>query len=295
MKVFRANSANALYVKACKALTENYDYETKSKGEKILEIHNALFELSSPCNNIITLKSRQLSKKYLAGETAFYLAGSDSLDFISKYAKFWKGISDDGKTVNSCYGKRLFKEIINDFSQIDYVVKQLTDKPDTKKAVALIYKERDTTPYTKDNPCTMYLHFAIRKNHLLLTSMMRSNDIWLGFPYDIFFFTTLQQIVLAKVNSFGFSYELGKYTHIANSLHCYERNMQGILLCSREKEYDLGSSPKITEKDIYAIDEYLEYERLLRTGKSCFNIDFNKLKESNFFMLLSNYLKESKK
>jgi len=295
MRVFRGNSLNVLYVKACKALTSMSDFTTKSKGETLQEIHNAIFELSNPRNNILTLKGRKLSKRYLAGETAFYLAGSDSLSFIGHYAKFWEGISDDGKTVNSCYGKRLFKEQVNGFTQIEYVVKQLSEKKDTKKAVAMIYKERDTTPYTKDNPCTMYLHFAIRNNKLMLTTMMRSNDIWLGVPYDFFFFTTLQQIVLSLVNEKGFSYSLGKYTHIANSLHLYERNLSGAILCANEKEFDEGTSPDIGNKNIMEmINDFLVYEKLIREGEYCPSAYTQLLSESAFFTMLISFLRRSK-
>ena len=48
---------------------------------------------------------------------------------------------------------------------------------------------------------------------------MRSNDLWSGFPYDIFQFTCIQILLAMKLGV-----ELGTYTHIADSLHMYERD-----------------------------------------------------------------------
>ena len=49
---------------------------------------------------------------------------------------------------------------------------------------------------------------------------MRSNDLWTGFPYDVFQFTAMQILM-----SMELGLELGSYTHIAGSLHLYERNL----------------------------------------------------------------------
>lgn len=53
---------------------------------------------------------------------------------------------------------------------------------------------------------------------------MRSNDIFLGFPYDTFNFTMWQEYVACKLNV-----EIGTYTHIANSLHFYEKDREKIM------------------------------------------------------------------
>ncbi|MNP18299.1 Thymidylate synthase [compost metagenome] len=48
---------------------------------------------------------------------------------------------------------------------------------------------------------------------------MRSNDIYLGMPYDIFSFTMLQEMLALELNV-----ELGSYTHMVGSLHIYEKH-----------------------------------------------------------------------
>ena len=45
---------------------------------------------------------------------------------------------------------------------------------------------------------------------------MRSNDAWLGFPYDVFTFTTIQKIL---ANCLGL--RAGRYVHLVGSFHIY--------------------------------------------------------------------------
>ena len=50
---------------------------------------------------------------------------------------------------------------------------------------------------------------------------MRSNDLWLGFPYDVFQFTCLQVRMAMELGL-----DIGTYTHIAGSLHLYARDFE---------------------------------------------------------------------
>jgi thymidylate synthase len=70
----------------------------------------------------------------------------------------------------------------------------------------------------------MYGIFQIRNNKLNFTIHMRSNDAILGLPTDIAFFATLQSQMLNHLQETYPNLSLGTYTHIANSLHIYERH-----------------------------------------------------------------------
>jgi len=64
---------------------------------------------------------------------------------------------------------------------------------------------------------------VVRDNKLHLVATMRSNDAWLGLPYDIFCFTTLQRIIAVELGL-----ELGTYVHQAGSEHIYAKNQEKI-------------------------------------------------------------------
>ena len=57
-----------------------------------------------------------------------------------------------------------------------------------------------------------------------MITTMRSNDVYLGLPHDVFFFTMLQELVARRLDV-----ELGLYRHIVGSLHLYEHNVEDAL------------------------------------------------------------------
>lgn len=73
---------------------------------------------------------------------------------------------------------------------------------------------------------------------------MRSNDLWMGFPNDIFQFTAIQ-IYLAMRLGVG----LGTYTHIAGSLHLYDRDYQSALKnIQKAADTSVDGTPAILKK-----------------------------------------------
>jgi len=221
MHTIIAENINDLYVKLSSSVLDGYDNMVYPRGIKCFELQNVMAILTRPRCRILTYKERDLSLKYLVGELCFYLSGSDSLEFISHYAKFWEKVSDNNITVNSAYGKRLFFDMPGQF---DYVIEELKRDKDSRKAVMTIYNREDAKE-SKDNPCTMYLNFMIREERLMLTTHMRSNDLWLGTPYDIAFFSLLQEIVFLELKENYPDLRLGVYNHFVNSLHAYEKDV----------------------------------------------------------------------
>ena len=93
----------------------------------------------------------------------------------------------------------------------------------SRRAVININVPNENVIETKDEPCTVSIQFLLRNNKVHCTVYMRSNDIWFGFPYDVVFFTELQRIVAENLHA-----ELGMYTHLAGSLHMYDRDEEKI-------------------------------------------------------------------
>lgn len=213
---------------SCKSATEAFDYwynrllyendDVDSRdGEVKGEIINATTIIDNPTKNIVDSKIRKMSFRYAVGEFLWYLSANNSLSEIQKYTKNWNRMSDNGTTVNSNYGyciKRKFG-----FDQWEYIKNLLKTQPNTRQAVIHIKDANDTI--SKDVNCTVCLQFFIRNKKLYLTTYMRSNDIWLGFPYDVFQFCNLQVLM-----SMELGVELGTYTHIAGSLHLYKRDVK---------------------------------------------------------------------
>lgn len=213
----------------------NEGEEITVRGENVTELLNYGFTLTNPRNRLLNIPGRnEKMRRYIFGELMWYLSGSDKTDYISKYSKFWKNISDDGKHANSAYGKYIFGSMSRKgdgvnygcifdncerYTQWEWCKELLTKDPNTREAVINI---KPVQMYeTKDVVCTIALNFYIRYGKLHLTTYMRSNDVIRGLTYDVFMFTFLQELMAAELNV-----ELGEYNHIVTNMHLYEDDYQ---------------------------------------------------------------------
>lgn len=189
-------------------------------GEIRGEVINAISILYDPTRNILKSKIRNLPMRYAIGEMLWYMSGSNSLKEIQKYTNGWDRMSDDGETVNSNYGYCIKHKF--GFDQWEFVKNELEENPNSRRAIIHIKEASDKE--SKDVNCTVCLQFFIRDNKLHLTTYMRSNDLWMGFPYDVFQFTNMQILMSMELGR-----DIGTYTHIAGSLHLYERDVKGTI------------------------------------------------------------------
>lgn len=194
---------------------------TASKGSTI-ELDGTLLELKDPRGRLSRTETRGKLVSGL-GELCWFLAKSNSLDFIHYYIPYYKKFADHGLIFGG-YGPRLFswrKRFLScgKINQIENVVRLLRKKPSTRQAVIQLFDADDITREHKDIPCTCTLQFMIREDRLLMFTNMRSNDIYFGLPHDIFSFTMLQEIMARTLGI-----EPGIYKHAVGSLHLYEQH-----------------------------------------------------------------------
>lgn len=227
-------------------------------GEKVdgtRELQNVSFELTNPLKNIAQNRSQEkygVSLSYALGELVWYFTGSNSMNFISKFGKMWEKLSDDGKTNNSAYGYRLQTQF--GFDQIKTVERLLKKDKHSRRAVLNINTPNKNIYETHDEPCTIALQFLIRNNQLNLTTIMRSNDLWFGTPYDVLFFTSLQRIIANDLKI-----EMGSYYHFATSMHIYERNTKDFDVHNDKYDDDITINPiklnKVASKLYKSLDK----------------------------------------
>ncbi len=215
-KSISVDNANQAFDYWYNMLTSDMEKEESRDGDVVGEIINAITIIKDPTRNICD-GTRKMNMRYAIGELLWYMSGRNTLKSIQNITSAWDRMSDDGETVNSNYGYCIVNKY--GFNQLNYVIKLLQENPNTRQAVIHIKEPSDKE--SKDVNCTVCLQFFIRDNKLYLTTYMRSNDLWMGFPYDVFQFTNLQ-IMLAMI----LGVEIGTYTHIAGSLHLYERNVK---------------------------------------------------------------------
>lgn len=223
VNIFTGETVNDVWEEAFGALkeqAENGFTDSSRDGAVVGELLDAVLCVEDPTRSIVTSPIRKMPMRYAVGELAWYLAGSNRVSDISRFAKKWVDISDDGVTNNSAYGYRI--QHMFGFDQWEYVKGLLQKDPNTRQAVIHI-KDASNVP-TKDTPCTVYLQFFLRDEQLHLSVHMRSNDIWMGVPYDMFSFCFLQMKMAMELGVY-----VGSYTHYAGSLHMYQRDYEAAM------------------------------------------------------------------
>lgn len=171
---------------------------------------------------ILRNNARGMSMSYAVGELIWYMSGSDGPGIITKYApKYLRFMEENNGDpyAHGAYGKRLF-----DYDQLNKAVELLQKDPDSRRCVLSFYSaEYDLGGNFRDIPCTLTMQLLVRNSELHAIVNMRSNDLWLGFPYDVFSFTGLQRLIADQLGLY-----VGSYIHNVGSLHVYESDLAKI-------------------------------------------------------------------
>jgi thymidylate synthase len=218
------------------------------------EIFGCLLELTNPRARVSRSQGRQRVLSAL-GELLWYLSGSDDADQIAYYVGYYKkpGVAVDGRVIGA-YGPRLFN--FDEVNQVQNVVETLKARPDSRNAVIQIFDHEDT----ENAPCTLALQFVIREERLVLITNMRSNDLFLGLPHDLFAFTMLQEVVARSLHV-----ELGTYLHSVGSFHLYAKNYADAYSYLDEGWQDAAAMPAMPLGDPWEnIHLLLELEEEIR-------------------------------
>jgi thymidylate synthase len=165
------------------------------------------FDMGYP---IVTCKPNT-SWIYMAAEAIWILSGENSLFYSQEIQRIQAPYSDDGKKLSGAYGPSFQ-------SQLPYILDLFARDINTRQAVLTIWK-RSPKP-SKDIPCTVALQWLIRNNKLHCIVTMRSSDVGMGLPYDMFSFACMSAEIASKLGV-----ELGICYITAGSRHIYDNQI----------------------------------------------------------------------
>jgi thymidylate synthase len=263
---FEVPTVDDLMRVAVEALNSDGIHIKPSKGS-CTEVSAATFELTNPLARVSRSATRGRLFSAL-GELCWYLSGSNRTKDITYYVSRYREL-DEGGVVFGGYGPRLLA--FDGLDQLQYVIHTLKDKPDSRKAVIQLFDHQDVIEPHHDIPCTCTLQYLLRDGRLSAITYMRSNDVFLGMPHEIFCFTMLQELIARSVGA-----ELGSYHHMVGSLHMYDRNAGSIEAFLAEGwQATTRMMPAMPPGDPCAgVESLLRVERELRAGTAPDKVDF---------------------
>jgi len=221
----KRNVANEVWQDTLKRTYEDPHYISSPRG---MEVHERLGDGYGPIPMpaYIDLEERKVNADFMFAEAAWIISGSNRLEDLTDTMKSYANYSDDGITLSGAYGPKVI-------DQFRYVVDSIENDNDTRQAVMNIWRERPGP--SKDIPCTLSMQFILRKdendnNRLNSVVTMRSNDIVLGYTYDVFSFSMVANAVRLQLQERGIDIPLDEDGNFGDlfvnpgSLHIYERH-----------------------------------------------------------------------
>lgn len=251
-------------------LIKNKGNVTKPRNMETLEVTNVGFSIVDPRRRLLQNKARAIKTHYAAANVAWNICQRNDVESICFWNENGRRISDDGATFHGAnYGSRW--ELY-----LPEVITLLEMDPDTRRAWCPIWMPSDLVSggdstslgspidfYSRDGkdvPCTIGFGIRIVGNYdhrlLEMDVVMRSQSVCGVLPYDVFLFTTLQELIANELNV-----GLGKYNHFMLSAHYYTREQDMVDACIEETPNLADSTPRMRELS-YSLDE--AYGRLAK-------------------------------
>jgi thymidylate synthase len=157
-------------------------------------------------------------------EQVWFISGARKpADYLREYTKIWDAFVNPGDVVTVAYGYRWRKHFGRD--QLKQLLELLKKEPSSRQAVIVTWDpgQDGLSLFKKGNvPCPYTFTVNIIGGKLHLHNIVRSNDMMLGFPFDVAGFCLLQYILAQKLGV-----EVGTYSHSISNAHIYENHFEG--------------------------------------------------------------------
>jgi thymidylate synthase len=225
MNIFEGKTIDEVYPEICERILEE-EFITYPRGQKTKDIGPTSLVIHEPWFRVLTNRRRKINPYFLIAEWLWIITRQHRADMLGFYNKKMFDFSDDGRNLYGAYGPRLMY-------QLPSIINKIKMDPNTRQAIATIFRPADQLIVTKDFPCNIMLHFLPRNGTLTLVVYVRSQDVLLGLPYDFYHWSLILEMISVEVNM-----KMGSITHICGSLHGYEKDFNTLEMIADTDDSD---------------------------------------------------------
>lgn len=212
-----------IYQQVIKRIIENGIEETnKRTGLKTKALPGISFSIDIEKDGFPVLTLRKQPLKSPIAEQCWFVQGTKDLQFLQRYTKIWDAFIETDGTLAAAYGYRWRKTFAKD--QLFEVMKMLKLDPSCRHGVVITWDPNDDGflgTQKKNVPCPYTFTLNIIGGRLHMHNIIRSNDMILGAPFDIFGFALLQCMIAQDIGV-----KPGIYTHSISNAHIYENHYE---------------------------------------------------------------------
>ena len=197
------------------------------RNEQTRDLGLTVVEILGPTRAYPVGVGRGLNRRIVAAEAVQLVGAFSDPDLLGPSFEPYK--EADGRFWGA-YGDRIRTQLVD-------VVRKLRHDHNTRQAVISLWDPQlDNVPFKHDYPCTLVLTFSVDyAGRLDLDVVMRSQDVWLGSPYDWGQFSVMLMTVATLLDR-----EVGTYRHTTLSTHIYERNVAEALTKLHAQPEEVG-------------------------------------------------------
>lgn len=194
----------------------------------------------------VTVRSENPRERWLLRDDSFNLAFGLQESFA-----YWMGLNPghverynsnmqewmvDGELPGSAYGDRLRNTAGHD--QIERAIDQIRSNPESRRAVMQVHQSNVEDYDGGDVSCTAHLQVFARDGELHMHAVIRSQDMYWGYPYDTQNNQAIQEWMAGRLGL-----ELGEYWHTMASCHYYTDFESEVL--NAYHEHEVASGPEL--------------------------------------------------
>lgn len=259
MKSISAASVDALVLAGIAHVIETGEHINSRAGAAV-QSYNVSYTLTNSTDRVFHLR-HPASERYLCREFLAFFAGSLRVtDGLLQASKAWARYSDSNGLIWSNYGHYVFYQRVGGKTQYEWVLAVLSENSSSRRAVININQPHHKDLNNPDFPCAIAAQFYVREDQLCCCLLSRSEDLYSGLPYDIAFFSFLNELIAVDLREkLGRPICVGPTTVLCMFTQVYEKNrtqLQCLLKSSRVSNASGIRMPEITSasevlRDIY--------------------------------------------
>lgn len=195
------------YAESIENLLKNGIRKTNRTGIDTISIEHQYFHIQNINDNFPRIKGKMVYPKLALKELIWMLKGRTDAEWLNKhnvhYWDEWMKPNKDGQlTIGKSYGYQY-----RDFNGIDQVKQAIDDmlnNPESRRIIINLWNQADLKDMTLP-PCMYDYHFSLVpinnvQYKVNLHAHIRSNDSFLGCPYDVMFCAWFIYIICKYLN-----------------------------------------------------------------------------------------------
>ena len=194
-------------------------------------VAGVFFKLDNSKDDAFLLTTKHVAWKAAVKEMYWiYIMQSNKVkDLQDMGVHVWDEWCKEDGTIGPAYGAIVAKPTFGYKNQLEYVVETLKKDPNSRRVMMNLW-DIDSLPEMALTPCCYNLLFNILDGKLYMQLNIRSSDVALGLPFNIFQFQVLHKLIAHECKV-----EPADMIVMISNLHYYDRHEEKLL---NQLDYD---------------------------------------------------------